>query len=90
VTVHTKSLPPVEQPLPLPKRLANVDRAAEYAGVHVKTIRRWVSTGRLTAYRLGPKLLRIDLNQIDDMLRPVPTVAGGDETARLTVGDPDA
>jgi excisionase family DNA binding protein len=54
------------------RRLESVDGAAEYAGVSTKTIRRWISAGIITGYRMGPRLIRIDLNEIDAMLRPIP------------------
>jgi excisionase family DNA binding protein len=54
-----------------------LDEAAEYAAVNVQTIRRRISAGDLTGYRLGPRLLRVDLNELDQLLRPIPTAAGG-------------
>ena len=55
-----------------PRRFATLIEAADYVAVHPKTVRRWVATGRLTAYRAGPRLLRVDLNEVDAMLlRPV-------------------
>lgn len=68
------SIPNVSTPAER-RRLANLTKAAEYADVHPMTIRRWISAGRLPAYRTGPKLLRVDLNELDAMLSPVP--AGG-------------
>jgi excisionase family DNA binding protein len=57
--------------------------AARYVGVHVKTIRRAIAAGRLTGYRLpGSRLYRLDLNEIDAAMRPIPTATfGGDERA---------
>jgi excisionase family DNA binding protein len=54
-------------------RLVSPAQAAVYAGVHTDTIRRYISQGLLTGYRLGNKLIRIDLDELDAMLRPVPT-----------------
>ncbi|MGV0646720.1 excisionase family DNA-binding protein [Mycolicibacterium sp. XJ2546] len=48
----------------LPKRLITIAAAAEYADVHVRTIRRWLASGHLTGYRLGPRLLRIDADEL--------------------------
>jgi excisionase family DNA binding protein len=56
---------------PNSQRLGSLNAAAEYAGVHVKTVRRWISEGRLTGYRLGPRLIKVDLDQLDAMLRPI-------------------
>ncbi|MGO8966062.1 excisionase family DNA-binding protein [Mycobacterium sp.] len=40
-------------------------------GTHPKTIRRWIATGRLTAHRVGPRLLRLDRNEMLQLGRPV-------------------
>lgn len=55
------------------RRLVGINQASEYADVNPKTIRRWVSAGHVPAYRVGPRLLKIDLNELDAMLRPIPT-----------------
>lgn len=53
------------------------DEAADYLKITSRTVRRMVATGQLPAYRLGPRLLRIDLADVDALLRPVPTAGGG-------------
>jgi excisionase family DNA binding protein len=58
----------------LDRRLAAIDTAAEYAKVSTKTIRRRVADGTLTAYRFGPRLLRVDLNELDGAMHAIPTV----------------
>lgn len=35
-------------------------QAADILGVDQTTIRRWISTGELRAYRYGPRIIRID------------------------------
>ena len=47
--------------------------AAAYADVSTRTLRRYISTGRLTGYRVGPRLVKIDLNELGRMVRPIPT-----------------
>ncbi len=59
-----------------PVRLS-VAQAAERAGVSRDTIRRRIADGSLPAYRLGPKLIRIDAAAVDALFRPIPTVRGG-------------
>ena len=54
------------------RRLATIGAAAEYVDVHPRTVRRWIAAGRLPAYRVGPRLLKIDLNELEDMLRRIP------------------
>ena len=49
--------------------------AAEYAGVHPVTLRRWVAAGRLPAYRVGPRLLKIDLDDLESIIRPIPVTS---------------
>ncbi|HEY9311742.1 helix-turn-helix domain-containing protein [Williamsia sp.] len=49
----------------------SVDQAAEELGVSSKSIRRWISGGRLTARRAGPRLIRIDRREIEKMMSPV-------------------
>jgi excisionase family DNA binding protein len=55
------------------RRLASVDDAAAYLGVSPKTVRRSIARGQLTGYRLG-RLVRVDLDEIDADLQPIPTV----------------
>jgi len=58
---------------PAGRRLASLADAAEYAACSRETIRRRISDGTLHGYRLGKRLLRVDLNEIDKALRPIPT-----------------
>lgn len=58
---------------PIPRRYASLDDAAEYAGCGARTIRRLISAGELTGYRLGKRLLRINLDELDAAMRPVPS-----------------
>lgn len=55
------------------KRLASIAAAAEYATCSEKTIRRRIAAGDLTGYRFGAKLIRIDLNDVDRLLKPIPS-----------------
>jgi excisionase family DNA binding protein len=54
------------------RKLVNISVAAEYADVHPATLRRWVAAGRLPAYRVGPRLLKIDLAELDEIVRRIP------------------
>lgn len=59
---------------PVPKRLASLENARKYMDVaDIKTVRRYIASGLLTGYRMGDRLLRVDLNEVDQMLRPIPT-----------------
>ncbi|MDH3026837.1 helix-turn-helix domain-containing protein [Gordonia alkanivorans] len=53
------------------RRLESLAVAAEYADVSPRTLRRYIASGRLVGYRVGPRLLKVDLNDVDTLLRPV-------------------
>ena len=56
-----------------PRRLAPLTVAAEYAGVSPRTVRRRIADGSLAGYRMGPRIIRVDLNEVDALLTPIPT-----------------
>jgi excisionase family DNA binding protein len=59
-----------------------IEDAAQYVGVHTKTIRRAIAAGRLTGYRLpGSRLIRVDMNELDAVMSPIPTAGGGPNAA---------
>jgi excisionase family DNA binding protein len=51
--------------------------ASKHLGVSEKTVRRYISQGRLTGYRVGRRLIRIDLAELDALLKPIPTAKAG-------------
>jgi excisionase family DNA binding protein len=59
-----------------PRRYASLAKAAEYADCNERTLRRHIATGELTGYRLG-RNIRIDLNELDVWLAPIPSVKAG-------------
>jgi excisionase family DNA binding protein len=59
------------------RRYASLAAAAEYLDCNQRTIRHLIASGRLTGYRFGPRIIRIDLNEVDDAMRPIPTVKAG-------------
>jgi excisionase family DNA binding protein len=56
-----------------PRRLISLAVAATYADVSVRTLRRYISQGRLTGYRIGPRLIKVDLNELSQLTRPIRT-----------------
>jgi excisionase family DNA binding protein len=58
-------------------RLVGTAEAAEYAGLCTRTIYRYIAAGRITGYRIGPKLIKVDLDELDKITRPVPATAAG-------------
>lgn len=65
---------------PAAARYLSIPEAAEYLGVAPLTIRRNISRGNLTGYRLGTKIIRVDREELASLLRPIPTT-GGDHVA---------
>lgn len=55
------------------RRFIDLNAAAELLGVDTATLRRWAAQGRITLYRVGPRLLRVDVAELDALVRPVPT-----------------
>jgi excisionase family DNA binding protein len=47
--------------------------AAERVGVTTRTLRRWIAAGVLPASRVGPRLVRVSLDDLDALMRPIPT-----------------
>jgi len=46
-----------------------VSEVAEILQVHRRTVQRWIERGLLPAYRVGPALLRIPAQALEDFLR---------------------
>lgn len=54
------------------RRWANQAEAAEHIGVSPRTLRKYVAAGLVPAHRIG-RMIRFDLNEVDDSLQRVPT-----------------
>jgi excisionase family DNA binding protein len=52
------------------RRYAKLNEAADYIHVTERTIRQMISDGRLTGYRSGTRLVRVDLNELDAAMQP--------------------
>ena len=65
---------PALPPTAADRRWATPKQAAAYYQIGERTIRQMIYSGRLTGYRFGPQLLRVDLNEIDALI--VPTNGG--------------
>lgn len=63
-------------PSPTTPSYVSLADAAELAGVCTKTVRRWISSGNIAGYRVGPRLIRVDLAEVERMMRPIPTIDG--------------
>ncbi|MEU7632017.1 DNA-binding protein [Nocardia sp. NPDC049220] len=52
--------------------LISLRDAAELAGgVHPRTVRRWVGDGLLEGFQIGPKLIKVDRDQVLALVRPL-------------------
>lgn len=51
--------------------LAGLKSAADSIGVHPRTLRRWIADGKLTAYRVGPRMIKINLDDLATLVRPI-------------------
>jgi excisionase family DNA binding protein len=59
----------------------SVTAAAADLNVSVRSIRRWISEGKLPGYRIGTKTVRVDQYDVDQLARLIPTAAVGDDVA---------
>ena len=55
----------------LPEKTIPLEDAANACGVTILTMRRWITEGRLRAYRLGPRLIRVNTDDINAMFEPL-------------------
>ncbi len=51
--------------------LIGLVEAADYCDVSYRTIRRWISAGRLDAVRIGPRLLKVKRSDVHALKQPV-------------------
>lgn len=56
-----------------PRRLVSVTEFARHADVSTRTVRRWIAAGHLTGYRVGPRLIKVDLVDLNRITQPIPT-----------------
>jgi len=58
-----------------PETRLSVPDAAIRAGVHYRTMRRYISEGRVRAERLGPRMVRVRAGDVDAAFSTVETCA---------------
>jgi excisionase family DNA binding protein len=61
MTNNTRALPPNP----------TMKQTAEYIPCDIKTVRRYIADGRLKAYRVGPKMIRVDHESILKLCSPI-------------------
>lgn len=47
-----------------PQALLPLDEASRRLGIHVTTLRAWVREGRVPAYRIGKRFIRVDWDEL--------------------------
>lgn len=52
-------------------QLTTIPAAAAYLGCSERTIRRYIAAGKLTGYRVGARMIRVDVAALNDLLRPI-------------------
>jgi hypothetical protein len=71
------------QTIPPPGRLRPIRQAADAYGLDPYTIRRWISAGLISSYRVGLKLIMVDLDEVNArMVRRVSSARGQQEAGQ--------
>lgn len=50
--------------------LISLQMAADYCDVSYRTMRRWIANGNLNAVRVGPRLLKVNTEELAAFLQP--------------------
>jgi excisionase family DNA binding protein len=58
------------------EKMISIADAARRLSVSELTVRRWIASGRLTGYRFGSRMIRIDSEELDHVARQIPTTGG--------------
>lgn len=56
-----------------PRQYESIPEAAARLGIHPKTLRRRIAEGKLPAYRLGHQIVRLNPDDVDALLRQIPS-----------------
>lgn len=62
--------PKQAEPAAAQRRWASMQQCADYMGVTLRTVREWISQGRITGYRINARVIRVDLNEVDAAFEP--------------------
>lgn len=52
-------------------RYITLDEASEILSLDDKTVRRYIRDGRLAGYRIGPRALRVTLDDVLGLIEPI-------------------
>jgi excisionase family DNA binding protein len=53
---------------PVPRRYIKDHQIVETYNISLRTVRRYLAEGRLKAYRVGPKMIRFDADEVERAL----------------------
>lgn len=68
---HTDSVDGREEQQLLADRTMTLEEAANRYGITATSVRRWISNGRVRAYRFGPRLIRVEVSDLEAMFTPI-------------------
>ena len=75
---RTTAKRPAAAERPAEIQLSPIHVAADKYGVDWQTVRRWISTGLITGYRLGDRQIRVDLDEIEaKVVQKIPAADAG-------------
>ncbi|MCI1263171.1 MAG: helix-turn-helix domain-containing protein [Tetrasphaera jenkinsii] len=57
------------------RQFESLSQAAERTGLSTRTLRRRVAAGDLNAYRNGPRVIRLDPDDVDRLMIRIPTAS---------------
>ena len=55
------------------REFESLSSAAERTGLSIRTLRRRIASGELAAYRSGARVIRVDPDDVDRLMVPIPT-----------------
>ena len=64
------------------RKMVSLATAAEMLEVDTVSVRRWISRGHITGYRIGPRMIRIDVDEMLAFVRggAIPAVRANRDT----------
>jgi excisionase family DNA binding protein len=57
------------------RQFESLAQASARTGLSIRTLRRRISDGTLNAYRSGPRVIRLDLEDVDRLMTRIPTAS---------------
>jgi excisionase family DNA binding protein len=58
------------------REFETLSSAAERTGLSIRTLRRRIASGELAAYRSGARVIRVDPEDVDRLMVPIPNARG--------------